>query len=434
MTCQSCSQEQNRQDESIDSFERPIPAFERGICLVSPQKVRSIRYHYNLSVQEFALLLAQRVGKKVHQTTVQHWESGKLIPNGNALKALQELESAFQWPPSPFFEDLSALLKQHCGAQCVRNLAAHYSVQENALLEVAETIRTASRRYDHRVIAIAEQRDIFEALLRKVLDNDQLRGSLRDEIASVLARYEDFQNIDHGYPCLLEDAITFQEETVRLFSREMKGHRELLICDALARTLKADRSRLSATPSVEDSISDVSWASFAFQVKELTDGAREREACEKLDAYRRAKRLDETSKYLPEQLFTPSEVDWIEILEDLRELVDKKSYSDVEKSRSNLVAYFNKEGLVPAQEVSGVALDTAKNLGWASVSVVSSARIDVLHANANAPDWLAKHSGESVRVSLEDYETWWDFREIVELQPGKIGFRRSLPPARPVFF
>lgn len=150
--------------------------------------------------------MAKHLG--VNDKTVENWENGKLKPKLKEENALWELDRRFQWPTSKFLNELAPALKSHCGGQTVKNLAKKHEIANNTLLRLAEMLRDCSGLYDERINDIAEQRDLFEAMLKKVLNSKQLSEDLGKKVEECLYPYRDFQNIDHGFPSLKKKSST----------------------------------------------------------------------------------------------------------------------------------------------------------------------------------------------------------------------------------
>lgn len=393
--------------------------------MIERHHIMRLRRDYGWTVDELAKLL------NVKPRTVQGWESGKLIPKKKEEAALWKLWERYRWPTADFFEELTPQLKAHCGSDTIKSLAAKHGVPDNALLRFAELVRECSGRYDEHIIDLAEQRDLFEGQLRKVLSRG-LSDELAQETEELLSRYQSFQNINHGFPTLFKELKQHQLENVEIFSRANEKARELLVVEALCLVLGSDRYALR-TNDIQQHIVDVYWHGEGFQVKELTSGKRGDEQKAKLESLEIGRSMNDAFS-TEDSLFNREVIEWPAVLRCLRDLLEEKGYSEAEKANTNLVVYFTKRGEALARGLTESDRQKADELGWKSVSFLDSQLFTVLSARPSSPEWLRTAVGHERVLSFTELEQMWRFEDVTEVSPNVLAVRRPKPPKQSRFF
>ena len=194
-------------------------------------------------------------------------------------------------------------------------------------------------------------------------------------------------------------------ETRSFFGPKMKPHRERSVCRAFLRCLGVAFNEPEIIASATEPV-DIEFRTAKFQIRELLDPGRKRG-----DELKQTQRKYENATSI-EDLATPYEPSRPWSLEHLGAEVTKGLQEKAEKYGNECQ---NLDALVYADlqkqhlDAQSIFPDVTplETQGWRSVSVIFAPCSVVLHANADAPDFLQKHAGQ-VCSCWEKWDTLFD--------------------------
>ena len=186
------------------------------------------------------------------------------------------------------------------------------------------------------------------------------------------------------------ERIQALKESLAFFSNAEKPEREKWVVRRLLQALRVNFKEEEMTEASEPV--DVAFRDVGFQVKELLDEGRRRtdEFKKKLETTKSAKDYSELLEH-----YTPIDVSFSEISQRCylyaETLLSKPKYGPRECKNIDLLCYFNwlDHHVVPPVEVPN------KEIGFRSLSIVSSRYCAVAYASPNAPALLRGNVGKT---------------------------------------
>lgn len=266
---------------------------------------------------------------------------------------------------------------------------------EHGLWEVPESYGNTVRFYRGIPAQKAEQAFLEFAGSRDGFDEFVQRHDLRD-----LFEQPEAETSEQDY---FRKIVAHAKDTRRLLSNLMKSERERMVCRAFLRCLgvEFDEQELISQPGEPV---DVEFLDAKFQIIEVMEKGRRRndEWREREKKYQEAESMDDVLEPHRE----PLPISLSEIVRLLGERLEDKA-AKYGGQDIDVLAYINlaDEYLDPNSEWPDVG--PVLHYGWRSVSFVFPPYSVVLHAKADAPEFLQSAVGQLVR-KCDDPDRWFD--------------------------
>lgn len=191
------------------------------------------------------------------------------------------------------------------------------------------------------------------------------------------------------------ERIESLKESIHFFSNALKPERERWVVNKLLDYIRVERNEDEVISTTDEPI-DVKFRDACFQLKEIPDEGRKRDAEYKEFLYV-AERAEKTEDLFEQ--YTPVNLKIDDVLVIVFDRVKKwsKKYPPQVRKTLDLLFYLNLQDVYiqfVGHELPKVNIDHKYHKSWRSVSVVENECAFVICANEDAPDFIKKAVGK----------------------------------------